>query len=294
MNAEVSPKKARKPQLRSLHLREAILAVADEYERLTIRQLYYQLVSRGVIEKTEAAYDRVCDQSGQLRIGGALPYGKIVDEHRTRQIVGQWDGLTELLETAQHSYRRNYWTHQPYHVEVWCEKAALSGIIRPICDTYGVYFVALKGFGSHTIIYNTAQHIIWTGKPAIVLYFGDHDASGWSISRGLESKFRSHGAEVEVKRIALLPEHIEEYRLPTRPGKKSDSRQAGFAAEFGEASVELDALPPDALETMVDDGIYAEVDDDEWERVQRVEAMERETLKGWTDLLHTKKPNSSG
>jgi len=62
-----SPKKARKPQSRSLPLREAILAVVAEYERMSVRQLYYQLVSRG-LPKTERAYKRVCDAAAQLRL----------------------------------------------------------------------------------------------------------------------------------------------------------------------------------------------------------------------------------
>ena len=61
------PKKARKPQARTLPLRTVILAVAAEYE------LFYQLVSRKAVDKTEAAYKRVCDVSGQMRRTGRSP-----------------------------------------------------------------------------------------------------------------------------------------------------------------------------------------------------------------------------
>ncbi len=82
----------RKPQRRSLALRDAIAAIADEYERMTVRQLFYQLVSRGVVEKTEQGYKRVCDFSAQMHIDGTLPYAKLVDGHRTRQEVYAHDG----------------------------------------------------------------------------------------------------------------------------------------------------------------------------------------------------------
>jgi hypothetical protein len=40
-NIRTSPKKARTPQRRSLALRDAISAIAAEYDRLSVRQLFY-------------------------------------------------------------------------------------------------------------------------------------------------------------------------------------------------------------------------------------------------------------
>ncbi len=92
-----SPKNTRRPQARSLPLREAIAAIAAEYDRMSVRQLFYQLVSRGVVPKTEAAYKRVCDASAQMRLDGSLDYNKIADGHRTRRTVwSRW--ASEALE----------------------------------------------------------------------------------------------------------------------------------------------------------------------------------------------------
>ncbi len=272
-----SPKKARKPQARSLPLREAILAVAAEYERMSLRQLYYQLVSRG-LPKTERAYKRVGDAATQLRLDHSLDYRKIVDGSRTRRPVFQHGSLGAALETAQDLYRRNYWLDQPRAVEVWCEKDALSGVIQPVCDRWGVTYVATRGFPSLTLRYESAMALRESGKPTKVYYFGDHDASGRAISANLEGELRQHGADVRVVRIALEPEQIADYRLPTRPGKHSDSRQAKFAATYGAASVELDALPPSVLEWLVEDAISREVDYGRWAEAERVERLERETL----------------
>jgi hypothetical protein len=273
-----SPKKARKPQARSLPLRQAILAVAARYERMSVRQLYYLLVAARVIPKTEAAYKRVCDFSAQMRIDGSLPYRKIADGHRTRQEVYAHDGLTEALESAQHHYRRNYWTNQPRLIEVWSEKDALSGVIRPVCDRYGVTYVACRGFPSITLRYESAQVFREAGKSVRIFYLGDHDASGRAISDNLEAELRQHGADVRVTRVALEPEQIDTYALPTRPGKASDSRQARFAATYGNASVELDALPPAVLTRLVEEAIEGEIDWASWKEVGRVEALERETF----------------
>jgi len=86
---------------------------------MSVRQLYYQLVARGVIEKTEATYKRVCDVSAQMRLDGSLDYRAIDDGHRSRRVVFAHDGIGSALEAAQRFYRRNYWISQPVHVEVW-------------------------------------------------------------------------------------------------------------------------------------------------------------------------------
>lgn len=274
-----SPKKARTPQRRSLALREAIATIAVEYDRLSVRQLFYQLVARGVIEKTERSYKRVCDASAQMRLDGTLDYRKVTDGHRTRRVVYAHDGLADALADAHAFYRRNFWRDQAETVEVWCEKDALTGVIQPVCDTYGVTYVATRGFPSITLRYESARVLVDLGKPAHLFYFGDLDASGVRISDNLEAELRQHGAEVTVERVALNPDHIREYRLPTRPGKWSDSRQAAFAARYGDASVELDALPPDVLTDLVENRIVSTIDVAAWRRAAKVEDLERQTLE---------------
>ncbi len=274
-----SPKTARTPQRRSLALRAAIVAIAAEYDRLSVRQLYYQLVTRGVIEKTESSYKRVCDASAQMRLAGELDYRKITDGHRSRRVVAAHDGLRSALADAHDFYRRDYWREQPATIEVWCEKDALTGVVQPVCDRYGVTYVATRGFPSITLRFESAQALREAGKPAHVFYFGDHDASGRQISDNLEAELRQHGADVTVERVALNPDLIAEFELPTRPGKWSDSRQAAFAARFGDAAVELDALPPDVLTTIVQACILSAIDVPTWRRVAEVEALERQTLE---------------
>jgi hypothetical protein len=147
-----------------------------------------------------------------------------------------------------------------------------------VCDGYGVPYVATRGFRSVTLHYESAQAIMAADKPAIIFYFGDHDASGQSISDGVECGLRQHGAAVTVRRVALNPAQISVYGLQTRPGKWTDSRQVGFAARLGDASVELDALPPDALTGLVERSIEDVIDAAAWQRLAEVEALERRTL----------------
>jgi len=99
-----------------------------------------------------------------------------------------------------------------------------------------------------------------------------------AISGTLEAGLRQHGADAMVHRVALNPDQIAAYGLPTRPGKRTDSRHAAFAARYGDACVELDALPPDALTRLVEERIISMIDRDAWGRAQEIEAMERETF----------------
>lgn len=278
-------KSARTPRQRTRLLWEAIQDIAADYDRLSIRQLYYQLVSRGVLEKTEPAYKRVCDASAQMRLSGALPYGKIADGHRVRRAVFAHDGVADALEAAQLLYRRNMWSTQPVHVEIWTEKDALTGVILPVCNRYGVTYVATRGFPSVTLMYESAQELQRMGKSARVLYFGDHDASGHQISANLEPALRQHGADVTVERVALNLDQVDGWGLPTRPGKRSDTRHAAFAKRFGDASVELDAVPPDVLTDLVATAIEAHMDEAEWFRMRDVERAERQTLADLVGMI---------
>jgi len=280
-----SAKKARTPQGRTLPLMDAITAIASEYDRMTIRQLYYQLVSRGSVEKTEAAYRRVCDISGQMRIAGTLPYGKIADGNRQRRAVAQWGGPAELLESATAQYRKDRWESQSWHVEVWCEKDALSGVLLPVCEQWGVTYVATRGNPSMTLIYESAMFLNALSQPTMIVYVGDHDASGRGISDRLEAQFAQHACDLLVARVALNPDQISDYRLPTRPGKTTDSQHARFAAEYGEASVEVDALPPDVLTGIVRDQIVAQIDVPAWQAAGEAERLERQSLADFTANL---------
>lgn len=286
IETRTSPKKkGRTPNRRTIALVAAIMAIADEYDRMTIRQLYYQLVSRGVIEKTEQAYKRVCDVSANMRVRGDLPYGKIADGSRQRRRASQWRSARDLMESAVGQYRKDYWLHQPEHIEVWCEKDALSGVLLPLCDQWGVHYVAARGNPSITLIYESAIDMFDHEQPDTIVYVGDHDASGRGISDRLEEQFAMHEIDVVVERVAVNPDQIAAYGLPTRPGKKSDSQQAKFAAEFGDASVEVDALPPNVLTDIVTQAITSRIDWEKWIADARSEEVERASLDGFMENL---------
>jgi hypothetical protein len=77
---------------------------------------------------------------------------------------------------------------------------------------------------------------------------------------------------ITVTNLAVTDKQIIEWNLPTRPAK-----------EKGEPDeVELDAIEPDDLTTLVEDAIISHIDADAWEREQAIEESEREILKRLT------------
>jgi hypothetical protein len=277
-NLLASHKKVHKPNAETRRLWEAIIAVASEYRVMTVRQLYYQMEMRGFVAKDDKDYDRVQRACLQMRRQGALPYDKIVDSSRERRTIYQFGGLHQALEEAYQMYRRNYWLDQPVHVEVWCEKDALTSIMNPVCQRYGVAFQALRGFDSESFAYESAKDIQAIGKPARIYYFGDHDPSGWWIARNLEPTLRTFGADATVQHVGVTPEQVAIMQLPRRRAKRTDSRYRGFVQHFGsESCTEVDAIAPNVLEDMIVASIQENIDRAAWFRARRDEQLELET-----------------
>ena len=278
----------RKPQAKTLLLFEQILAIAQEYDRMSVRQLFYQMVVRGHVEKTELAYKRVADATVAMRRTKILPYSKIVDGGRVRRRLPGWESMGHLLEQAKQQFRLDHWGHQPELVEIWCEKLGLTGVITPVTDEYGVTFVPLGGFGSVTIAADSAEELRLVGKKVNIYYYGDHDPSGWAVSQSIEDELRNHLPDelLRFRRIGLTPELVSLYQLPTRPAKQGDTRLAAFEDAFGSAAcVELDALPPDVLTAMVRENIERHIDWGSWARVERAEEAQRDSLFNFIDTL---------
>src|SRR4030095_3678114 len=108
-------------------LREALRALIDPLQPVTVRQTFYLAVSASLIDKTENAYkNTIVWVLGDMRRAGALPYGWIADNTRWIRKAPSYDSLEEALRATAQCYRRRLWAHQPVYVEVWLEKDALA------------------------------------------------------------------------------------------------------------------------------------------------------------------------
>ena len=185
------------------------------------------------------------------------------------------DALRLNLET----YRRSLWTRMPAYVEVWIEKDALAGVLYDITAEWDVPLMVTRGYPSLSYLYEAASAMKGIDRPAYIYYLGDYDPSGMDIGRSVEQRLREFavGVDLNFERLAVQEWQIEQYGLPTRPTKKTDIRARAFDSE---TSVELDAMPPSILRNMVKSAITQHIDVDEFDRLVKVEALERQSL-GW-------------
>ncbi|HVP24103.1 MAG TPA: hypothetical protein VMS77_09365 [Conexivisphaerales archaeon] len=102
-----------------------------------------------------------------------------------------------------------------------------------------------------------------TTKPAIIFYLGDHDPSGEDMVRDIRDRileFSRHSIDLEVSKIALTTEQVEEYDPPPNPAKMTDPRASDYVRKHGESSWEVDALPPNVLSRLIREAFEEVID----------------------------------
>jgi len=281
---EPSPvKRFRRSDAEILTIKSAILDIVYEDHPMTLRGLFYRLVSAGLIGKTENEYKNTGRYLLQMRRDGTLPYSMIADNTRWMRRRPSYNNLDDALRRTAHAYRRALWTEQSAYVEIWCEKDTLAGVLYAETDAYDVPLMVVRGFSSETYLYEAASTMEEAGKPVHLYVMTDLDPSGVSIAADIERKIRGFipDTDVTVDRIAVTPEQVTAWQLPTRPTKKTDSRAKSFTGE----SVELDAIPPSTLRRLVRESIETHIDRDVLERTRDTERMERSALESIREHL---------
>jgi hypothetical protein len=289
--AEVYPprpiKRARSTKADVEARREALYEIVAAQQPMTVRQVFYQATVQGIVEKTEGGYAKVKDDLKVLRKSGELPYEWLADSTRWQRKPRTFNSVEDALRFTAQTYRKALWSDSDAYVEIWCEKDALAGIISEITVQYDVPLMIARGYASLSFLHSAAEAIEAAcddnNKKAHIYHFGDYDPSGQDAARDIEAKLRemAPNAEINFERVAVTPEQIRRWGLPTRPNKSSDSRTASFA---GAASVELDAIPPDRLRHLVEAVINRHVDDDELETLRVAEKSEREQMQVFAAL----------
>jgi hypothetical protein len=266
-------------QAKTRAMLDVAIEVLTAHHPMTVRQVYYQLVSRQVIENNRGQYQAVSNLLVGARRDGTIPWQWIEDRLRQPRHVQMWDGLGDFAQTVRQAYRRDVWTEQPAYLEVWLEKDALSGIFQDLLRPYGVTLNVGRGFDGWDSIHNAAQRFA-DCEDATILYFGDFDPSGEEMVRSLRDRLADQGAEPEIIKCALVFEDIERHQLPPDFTKATDTRSAAFVKKFGDVAVELDALPIDVLQARLEEAVSARMDLDALARTHDQEDQDRARLVG--------------
>lgn len=265
---------------------EIIRTYAAQGYNLTLRQLYYQFVSRDLIANNQKEYSRLGDVISKARRAGMIDWDAIVDRTRNLQSLAAWESPASIVKAVAEQFRYDRWLTQTYYVEVWFEKDALMGVFERVAHEFRIPFFSCRGYTSDSEVWGAAQRLAKVGRrrDVVILHFGDHDPSGIDMTRDITDRLRLFGARnVDVRRLALNMDQVEEHDPPPNPAKESDSRFVGYQAEYGDESWELDALEPSILAGLVESELEDIIDQEAWDAEIEREAKARGELQAISD-----------
>lgn len=272
-------------QKKNLILLEKIKEILDEYSmqgiKVTLRQLYYQLVARDVIPNKVSEYAKLSGLLTNARYTGDIDWSAIEDRTRIPDLPNTFEDTEHLIDVACRSYQLDRWEEQEYYIELWTEKDAISSVITPITKKYQVPVSVNRGYSSASSMYESAQRFLeqQDEKTKILLYLGDHDPSGLDMDRDIQERLKEFGVDVEVIRIGLTQEQIKEYSPPPNPAKTTDPRGTGYILKFGNQSWEVDALRPEVLQKLIKNSILEYLNLEKYEGIKKKEQDDISKLK---------------
>ena len=170
----------------------------EEIQPATVRQLYYQLVSRAVIEKTEAAYKTLVHNLSIMRRAKQVPFEWLADNTRWMRKPTTYKSLADMLDRQTEFYRRELWGNQDAYVEIWLEKDALAGVLVEVTGEWDVPLMVTRGYPSLSFLHSAASFIAAKRKPTYLYYFGDFDPSGVDITRAVEEGIRELTPDADI------------------------------------------------------------------------------------------------
>lgn len=292
---------------------------ADDNLQLTLRQLYYQFVSRDwfpdhkkykhvgnnkwVLSDAASAtinappnYKWLGEVISNGRLAGEIDWEAIEDRTRNLQTLYHNTDPGDAVDDALRCFRLNMWLEQTYRVEVWIEKEALTGVIARICQELDVPYFACKGYTSQSEMWRAGRRFkkhIDSGQYCRIIHLGDHDPSGIDMTRDIQDRLclfaeiPTYSKELEVERIALNMDQVEEYDPPPNPAKLSDTRARKYVDEFGDSSWELDALEPRVIRDLIQKKVFEYRDLKLWEEEKAREKEYRDVLQNVVDNWET-------
>jgi hypothetical protein len=281
-----TPCLSRSTKAETAERRQGILDIVRGQQPMTCRQVFYRATVFGLVPKSEKGYLLSNSDLRYLRRSGDIPYDWIVDN--TRQVLQPktYIGVQAALEETAADYYKKLWHNSDEAVMVFVEKDALSGVLWPVTSEYDVPLIVARGYNSLSALHVTAKALARAadaGQRTNIYYFGDLDPSGVDACRAAQKTLRemTPDADVHFERVAVTREQAEEWDLPSRPTKTTDSRAKSFEGE----SVELDAIEPDDLRQLVRNVIRRHMPDDRFDQLMVEQDEERRLIRDLVNRL---------
>ena len=235
---------------------DIINRILEEYKNdgyvLTLRQLYYQLVSKDIIPNNDREYAKLSNILKKGRMAGIVDWSAIEDRVRVPKLPYWVRGVTHAINDTIEQYRLNRMQGQNQNIEIWVEKDALSNVLYRVSGKYHIRLMVNRGYSSVSAMYDAHNRL---NSGDTILYFGDHDPSGMDMIRDIRERMEEFGLEINVCPIALTMEQIKTFNPPPNPAKITDPRAKWYIKEYGRTSWELDALPPRELIRLAEEAV---------------------------------------
>lgn len=278
---------------------------------LTLRQLYYQFVAKGLLPNKQQNYKRLGDILNKARLAGWIDWESIEDRVRTMRKRSHWDHPRGVMKSAAASWGMDLWRGQKYRPEVWIEKDALAGVAERVATKWDVPMLVCRGYTSQSAMYDAGERFndwikgreesegeedgetvtIPGREPAqpIIFYLGDHDPSGIQMAEDIDKRMEMFTSESGlVRRIALNMDQVRRHNPPPNPAKETDSRFAQYVAVHGSKCWELDALHPKVIAETIEKAIKSVLDEDMWKARKAIQEGHRGNLvtaaKRWDEV----------
>jgi hypothetical protein len=301
-------------QGKTLERIEVLRTILAAQHPMTVRQVYYQMVVRGE-ENSQQSYGRVERWLLRGREEGLIDDEWIDDHLRPHQggYTGNSESAEEFLDrfwdetvaSAHGNYYLNPWEGQENYVEVWVEKDAMAGTLERLVgelEFNDVSVNACRGFASRTFLVDAAERFKAEhaeGRETVILYFGDFDPSGESMSSSdigegdLQNRLwdlTDFELNIEVRKVALNAQQFEDWFLTPGPNQlphsptpikddEKDSRSKGFRKKYGDYGAELDAVPIDRLRDILTEQMSRLIDSEAFAKVRERQDEDREEIK---------------
>lgn len=251
---------------------------------VTLRQVFYSLVSRQLLENTETNYRQLSEKTAEERRQGCFP--ALVDNGREiHQAYADTSPEAAFIATANY-YGIDHSAGQDFQIFMISEKRGMTAALRQSFEKYGASVLGLGGYASQTLLDDVTEQIRRDGRPAVGIYAGDFDPTGQDIPRHF---IEGCGPWAEWVQVALTSAQVDEYQLPENPGKTTDTRSGAFAERNGKlVQVEVDALDPQVLDGLYRDAFERFYDKSTFEDVLVHEARQRDLMRefasGWAQF----------
>lgn len=287
-------------KLRLNIINEIIEDYQDQGYVLTLRQLYYQLVSRDIIPNKQKEYSKLSTLLKEGRMAGVVDWSAIEDRLRQPYKPAAFDSPEDIVDAAISQYQLPRQENQNIYLEVWVEKDALSGVLKRVTSKYHIPIMVNRGYSSVSAMYDAFLRFVneaaYKSRPVKILYLGDFDPSGIDMIRDIHERiiefqqgyndgYMVEEMEFSIKPIALTRNQIKEHDPPPNPAKVTDPRAKDFISKYGNESWEVDALKPEILHEILESEILYYIDSLKFDAKLNLEAEHKGQLENLKKYL---------